>query len=62
VHDTADLAAATTSIAEELNHQYVLGYSSPNPGDGKYHGIRVKVNGVGYKVRARNGYVAASKH
>lgn len=61
VHDTVDLAAATTSIAEELNHQYVLGYSSPNPGDGKYHAIRVKVNGVGYRVRARNGYVAASK-
>jgi VWFA-related protein len=61
VHDTADLTAATTSIAEELNHQYVLGYSSPNPGDGKYHAIRVKVNGVGYKVRARNGYVATGK-
>jgi VWFA-related protein len=61
VHDTAGLAAATTSIAEELNHQYVLGYSSPNPGDGKYHAIRVKVDRVGYKVRARNGYVAAGR-
>jgi Ca-activated chloride channel family protein len=58
VHDTADLAAATARIAEELNTQYVLGYSSPRPGDGKYHAIRVRVNGTGYKVRARNGYVA----
>jgi VWFA-related protein len=58
VHDTTDLAAATARIAEELNTQYVLGYSSPHPGDGKFHGIRVKVNRDGYKVRARNGYVA----
>jgi VWFA-related protein len=61
VHDTTDLAEATSRIAEELNSQYVLGYSSPTPGDGKYHGIRVRVNTPGYKVRARNGYVASSR-
>ncbi|MEP6918222.1 MAG: VWA domain-containing protein [Acidobacteriota bacterium] len=58
VHDAAELNAATARIADELNTQYVLGYSSPHPGDGKYHSIRVKVNGVGYRVRARNGYLA----
>lgn len=58
VHDTADLAAATARIAEELNTQYVIGYSSPHPGDGRFHGIRVRVDRPGYKVRARNGYVA----
>ena len=58
VKDTASLAAATARIAEELNTQYVLGYSSLHPGDGKYHSIRVRVNGAGYRVRARNGYVA----
>ncbi len=58
VKDTAGLAAATARIAEELNTQYVLGYSSLHPGDGKYHSIRVRVNGAGYRVRARNGYVA----
>lgn len=58
VHDVADLAAATGRIAEELNTQYVLGYSSPHPGDGKYHSIRVRVTAAGYRVRARNGYVA----
>jgi VWFA-related protein len=58
VRDTTDLAGATARIAEELNSQYVLGYSSPHPGDGKFHGIRVKVNRDGYRVRARNGYVA----
>jgi VWFA-related protein len=58
IRSTADLDGATASIAEELNSQYVLGYSSPHPGDGKYHGIRVRVKRDGYKVRARNGYVA----
>ena len=58
IRSTADLDDATASIAEELNSQYVLGYSSPHPGDGKYHAIRVRVKRDGYKVRARNGYVA----
>ena len=58
IHSSADLDAATANIAEELNNQYVLGYSSPHPGDGKYHGIRVRVKRDGYRVRARNGYVA----
>jgi Ca-activated chloride channel homolog len=61
VHDTTDLGPATARIAEELNSQYVLGYSSPRPGDGKYHAIRVTVSAPGYKVRARNGYVAARR-
>jgi len=58
VRDTAALDTATASIAEELNHQYVLGYASKHPGDGQYHSIRVKVDRPGYKVRARAGYVA----
>lgn len=58
VRATADLDTATASIADELNSQYVLGYASPHPGDGKYHSIRVTVARDGYKVRARNGYVA----
>jgi Ca-activated chloride channel family protein len=58
VHDSTELAGATARIAEELNNQYVLGYSSPHPGDGKYHSIRVKAAPQGYRVSARNGYVA----
>lgn len=61
VRSTEDLGPATANIAEELNHQYVLGYSSPTPGDGQYHSIRVRVNRDGYKVRARAGYVAARR-
>jgi VWFA-related protein len=62
VRDTADLQTATANIADELNHQYVLGYSSPTPGDGKYHSIRVRVDREGYKVRARAGYVAVRRN
>jgi VWFA-related protein len=58
VRDTADLEPATASIAEELNSQYVLGYTSPRGADGQYHTIRVRVAGSDYRVRARNGYVA----
>jgi len=58
VRSSADLDTATTNIADELNNQYVFGYSSPSPGDGKYHSIRVRVKQDGYRVRARNGYVA----
>ena len=58
VQDSADLVATTSSIAEELNHQYVLGYNSPHPPDGQYHAIRVRVRDPSHRVRARSGYVA----
>jgi Ca-activated chloride channel family protein len=61
VRATADIPFATASIAEELNNQYVLGYSSPHPGDGKYHSIRVRTTNPGYRVRARTGYVAVRR-
>jgi len=58
VRDAEQMEAATARIAEELNSQYLLGYSSARAADGKYHSIRVKVRGEGHKVRARNGFVA----
>lgn len=60
VRDAEEMASATARIADELNKQYVLGYSSPRATDRKYHSIRVKVRGDGYRVRARNGYVGGS--
>jgi len=53
-----DLVGATGRIADELNHQYVLGYTSPHGSDGQFHSIRVRVPGSEYRVRARSGYVA----
>jgi VWFA-related protein len=61
VLDTAALMEATARIAEELNSQYVLGYSPSRPPDGDFHSIRVKVPRAGYRVRARNGYVAGPR-
>jgi len=58
VRSSADLDEATSRIAEELNSQYLLGYTSSHGADGQYHSIRVRVPGTDYKVRARNGYVA----
>jgi len=58
VQTSADLAEATARIAEELNSQYLLGYSSARGGDGQYHSLRVRVSSGEYRVRARNGFVA----
>ena len=59
VTDSPELAPATERIAEELNHQYTLAYTSTAPPDGRYHRIQVRVARDGdYRVRARRGYVA----
>ena len=58
VQSSSQLVEATARIAEELNSQYVLGYTSPRGADGQFHSIRVRVPGTEYKVRARNGYIA----
>jgi VWFA-related protein len=62
VHGDGDLAAALSKIADELNSQYLLGYSPARAPDGQYHSIRVRVPGTDYRVRARNGYVATPRH
>jgi len=54
----ADIAAASARIADELNHQYVMGFTPMHGADGKYHTIRVRTTNPAYKVHARTGYVA----
>jgi VWFA-related protein len=61
VHGSADLRSALVEIADELDSQYLIGYSSPHGDDGQYHSIRVRVRGTDHRVRARNGYVAAPR-
>ena len=58
VQSSTELATATARIAEELNSQYMLGYSSQHASDGQYHSIRVRIAGMDYRVRSRNGFVA----
>lgn len=61
VQSTTDAVTALMQIAEELNSQYLIGYSSSRAGDGKFHSIRVRVRDTDYQVRARNGYVAVPR-
>ena len=57
IRSTAELGPATERIAEELNHQYMIGYTPTTRGDGKYHSVRVRVTNDTYSVRARRGVV-----
>jgi VWFA-related protein len=58
VRSAADLAPATARIADELNKQYTIGYSSTRPPDGSYRALRVRVKKPDHLVRARRGYFA----
>ena len=60
VHDSSELTPATQRIADELNHQYTLGYTPTRPPDGRYRSIRVRVTNPDHIVRARRGYVATT--
>jgi Ca-activated chloride channel family protein len=57
IGSTAELGPATERIAEELNNQYVIGYTPLTRSDGKYHSVRVRVTNDSYRVRARRGVV-----
>jgi Ca-activated chloride channel family protein len=59
VASTAEIGPATLRIAEELNAQYMVGYTPTTPGDGKgYRSIRVSAGKAReFNVRARRGVV-----
>ena len=49
-------------ILDDLHHQYVLSYPSPDDArNGKWHEIKVVAGGGKYRVRARQGYRLAAK-
>jgi len=54
---TSDLGATFAKVADELHHQYALGFT-PGTLDGKLHSIEVRVAGAGHAVRARRSYLA----
>lgn len=57
IRSATELGPATERIAEELNNQYMIGYTPASRGDGKLHTVRVKVSNPAYKVRSRRGVV-----
>jgi VWFA-related protein len=60
VKSTTELGPATARIADELNHQYTLGFTMGHPPDDRFHSLRVRVSRPQHRVRARRGYVATS--
>jgi VWFA-related protein len=57
----SDLSATFRKIADELHHQYALGFTPPAL-DGKMHALDVRVNGGdGLTARARKSYLARNE-
>jgi len=54
---TADIATTFKRVADELHHQYLIGFS-PQLLDGKMHALTVHVSASGAQVRARKSYLA----
>jgi VWFA-related protein len=54
---TANLASTFRQVANELHHQYALGFT-PQALDGKMHDLQVKIDESGAVVRARKRYLA----
>jgi Ca-activated chloride channel family protein len=55
----SDLGPTFARVADELHHQYVLGFV-PARLDGKTHDLEVRVKRPGLTVRARKTYIASS--
>jgi len=53
----SDLAATFAKVADELHHQYALGFT-PSVLDGKLHTLDLHVKDAGMKARARKSYLA----
>ena len=58
LHNTDDLRSTFKRVADELHHQYLLGFT-PAVLDGKVHTLDVHVRRPSMKARARQNYVAS---
>jgi VWFA-related protein len=56
---TDDLNATFTRVADELHHQYALGFT-PTKLDGKMHTLQVRLTKEGLTARARRSYLATT--
>jgi VWFA-related protein len=56
---TDDLASTFTRVADELHHQYALGFT-PSKLDGKMHTLALKLTPTGLTARARKSYLATT--
>jgi VWFA-related protein len=53
-----EVAMAAKNIVDELQYEYVIGYTPTRPLDGKYRKVKVEVARRGTFVRHRGGYLA----
>jgi hypothetical protein len=62
IHNAAELPAAAATVSHELRSQYVLGYQTQHPNDGKWRKIKVTAHpqstAEGIEVHAKAGYKA----
>jgi hypothetical protein len=61
VVQSGNLSAGMRRIVEDLSSYYLLGYYSTGDLDGKFHRLTVRVKRPGVRVRARSGYLAATR-
>ena len=54
--NAADFSSDFDRLATDLRSYYSLGFTPAHQGDGKLHGLEVKVKGQGYRVRHRSAY------
>jgi VWFA-related protein len=60
LQSTDDLASTFARVADELHHQYALGFA-PVTLDGKMHALTVQLAGTGMTARARKSYLARNE-
>ena len=61
VVQNGDLSAGMRRIIEDLSSYYLIGYYSTRNLDGQFHRLTVRIKRPGVRVRARTGYLAASR-
>ena len=54
----SEVIMAAKNIVDELQYEYLIGYTPVKPLDGKYRKLKVEVNRKGTFVRHRGGYLA----
>jgi VWFA-related protein len=60
LHDGDDLGTTFARLADELHHQYLLGFTITKL-DGRVHALEVRARDPKMRVRSRNSYVAVAK-
>jgi Ca-activated chloride channel homolog len=58
VSNAAAISAVTERLANELRHQYLLGYATTAVKNGQRHSVNVEVRERGHAVAVRRGFVA----